>query len=78
MLGNAIKKLNLPRDEIVIMTKVGGSVVSSMRCRTEQPFQLCQTVGRGEEVLGFVPKEQLEQQRYTNQQGLSRKVYHSD
>ena len=29
ILGNAIKELNLPRDELVIMTKVRGSKPSS-------------------------------------------------
>ncbi len=57
VLGKAIKKFNLPRDELVVMTKV------------------FLTVGR-DVSEGFVvgPNEELYKRRYTNQQGLSRKV----
>ncbi|KAG8943123.1 hypothetical protein FRC04_003203 [Tulasnella sp. 424] len=56
VLGKAIKKYNLPRDEIVVMTKLWG------------------TVGRStSETLSWASQEELGQQRYANQQGLSRK-----
>ncbi|KAG8943118.1 hypothetical protein FRC04_003198 [Tulasnella sp. 424] len=57
ILGKAIKKFNLPREEIVVMTKVWG------------------TVGRAgaPSMLFLASQEDLSKQRYTNQQGLSRK-----
>ncbi|KAG8943117.1 hypothetical protein FRC04_003197 [Tulasnella sp. 424] len=56
ILGKAIKKYNLPRDEIVVMTKVWG------------------TVGRTTaDALFLAAQDDLCKQRYTNQQGLSRK-----
>ncbi|KAG8943116.1 hypothetical protein FRC04_003196 [Tulasnella sp. 424] len=56
ILGKAIKKYNLPRDEIVVMTKVWG------------------TVGRTtSDALFLAAQNDLSKQRYTNQQGLSRK-----
>ncbi|THH12678.1 hypothetical protein EW146_g7470 [Bondarzewia mesenterica] len=54
ILGKAIKKHNLPRDEIVVMTKLYGTV-----CRTP-----------GERINST---EQAYENRYVNQQGLSRK-----
>ncbi|KAG8920210.1 hypothetical protein FRC00_010329, partial [Tulasnella sp. 408] len=56
VLGKAIQQHNLPRDEIVVMTKVWGTVSRSMS-----------------DNLAAATQEQLEQKRYTNQQGLSRK-----
>ncbi|KAG8905011.1 hypothetical protein FRC01_008513, partial [Tulasnella sp. 417] len=56
ILGKAIKKYNLPRDEIVVMTKAWAAV-------SREPGTLW---GASDEKLG--------QLRYTNQQGLSRKV----
>ncbi|KAG8943121.1 hypothetical protein FRC04_003201 [Tulasnella sp. 424] len=56
-LGKAIKKHNLPRDEIVVMTKVYGTVA-----RTPSDVSLW-TLGLNE----------LGQKRYSNQQGLARK-----
>jgi len=56
ILGKAIRKYNLPRDEIVVMTKAYG------------------TVGREDTAtLAFTSKEELNKQRYVNQNGLSRK-----
>ncbi|KAG9017560.1 hypothetical protein FRB90_000765 [Tulasnella sp. 427] len=57
ILGKAIKKYNLPRDEIVVMTKVYGTVA---RAQSEQGLW-----GQGFDYLG--------RRRYANQQGLSRK-----
>ncbi|KAG8943120.1 hypothetical protein FRC04_003200 [Tulasnella sp. 424] len=57
ILGKAIKKYNLPRDELVIMTKVWGTVGRSP----------------SEPGLFLASQEELGKLRYTNQQGLSRK-----
>ncbi|KAG8929143.1 hypothetical protein FRC02_005943 [Tulasnella sp. 418] len=56
ILGRAIKRYNLPRDEIVVMTKV---------------FYV---VGRQTEEVGwnYAPQE-IQEKRYINQHGLSRK-----
>ncbi|KAG9038382.1 hypothetical protein FS837_001263 [Tulasnella sp. UAMH 9824] len=56
ILGKTIKKCNLPREEIVVMTKVYGAVG-----RTTP------------EGLFSASPEELSNQRYTNQHGLSRK-----
>ncbi|KAG9017565.1 hypothetical protein FRB90_000770 [Tulasnella sp. 427] len=58
ILGKAIKQHNLPRDEIVVMTKLWGTVA-----RTTS------------EALAWASQEELGKNRYTNQQGLSRKNY---
>ena len=58
ILGKAIKQLNLPRDELVVMTKVYFAVNHDVE-------------GPG---VGFLPDEELMRQRYANQKGLSRKV----
>ncbi|KAG9017563.1 hypothetical protein FRB90_000768 [Tulasnella sp. 427] len=57
ILGKAIKKYNLPRDEIVVMTKVYGTVA-----RTQN-----------EPMTWGLSLDQIGQRRYSNQQGLSRK-----
>ncbi|KAG8975865.1 hypothetical protein FRB90_009395, partial [Tulasnella sp. 427] len=57
VLGKAIKQHNLPRDEIVVMTKIFGTV---MRDKEEMPIRP-NSVESG-------------MKRYTNQNGLSRKV----
>lgn len=60
VLGKAIKQHNLPRDEIVVMTKVRWPVGRTL----DEPI-----------ALGLKPKDELEGElRYTNQYGLSRKV----
>lgn len=58
IVGKAIKKYNLPRDEIVIMTKVYGTVGRSVT----------DTSLWGQSV------DHLGKKRYSNQQGMSRKV----
>ncbi|KAG9027633.1 hypothetical protein FRB95_007567 [Tulasnella sp. JGI-2019a] len=57
VLGKAIKKYNLPRDEIVVMTKIKLAV-------NHDPHGV---------PMWSAPPAQLDQQRYTNQYGLSRK-----
>ncbi|KAG8897085.1 hypothetical protein FRC01_011485, partial [Tulasnella sp. 417] len=57
ILGKAIKKYNLPRDELVIMTKVYGTVGRSP----------------AESGLFMADVDDLSKMRYTNQQGLTRK-----
>ncbi|KAG8999026.1 hypothetical protein FRB90_012173 [Tulasnella sp. 427] len=61
ILGKAIKQHNLPRDEIVVMTKLWGTVA-----RTTS------------EALAWASQEELGKNRYTNQQGLSRKLDYID
>ena len=71
MLGKAIKELKLPRDELVIMTKVGVECcVSTDSCLTRKIqvfFPVGKTVkntaGQSPDDVGLV-----------NQYGLSRKV----
>ncbi|CAE6473037.1 unnamed protein product [Rhizoctonia solani] len=58
IVGNAIKKFNLPRDEIVILTKVN--------------FPVGKDSSVSSEALG-VSEAELEAKGYTNQFGLSRK-----
>lgn len=60
ILGKAIQTLNLPRDEIVIMTKVG--------------LPVPKVVDGNAGAFTVTPKKELERLRYTNQFGLSRKV----
>ncbi|KIO29955.1 hypothetical protein M407DRAFT_21009 [Tulasnella calospora MUT 4182] len=55
ILGKAIKKYSLPRDEIVVMTKAWGAV-------SREPGPIWAS-----------PEEKLDQLRYTNQYGLTRK-----
>ncbi|KDN43168.1 hypothetical protein RSAG8_06321, partial [Rhizoctonia solani AG-8 WAC10335] len=57
ILGNAIKKFNLPRDEIVVMTKVYFPVGKEQNIPSTELFQL----------------DKLEAKGYVNQFGLSRK-----
>ncbi|KAF8603030.1 Aldo/keto reductase [Ceratobasidium sp. AG-I] len=57
ILGKAIKQLNLPRDEIVVMTKVRGVVRRSY----------------DDGVPPMAPEEVLNNHGYVNQYGLSRK-----
>lgn len=60
ILGKAIQTLNLPRDEIVIMTKVG--------------LPVDRVVDGNGTAWAATPKKELERLRYVNQFGLSRKV----
>ncbi|KAG8916912.1 hypothetical protein FRC01_002786 [Tulasnella sp. 417] len=57
ILGKAIKKYNLPRDEIVIMTKLYATISRDM----------------SESSLWGQSIDYLGKRRYSNQQGLSRK-----
>lgn len=57
ILGKAIKKYNLPRDEIVVMTKVYGTVA---REHTDVS-------------LWYASLDEIGRKRYSNQQGLTRK-----
>ena len=73
ILGKAIKKLNLPRDEIVVMTKVG-----TCGCVESAPyfgwFQVYNVVGRTPSEKIFKSAVHPDQLGYVNQRGLSRKV----
>ncbi|KAG8966222.1 hypothetical protein FRC05_002761 [Tulasnella sp. 425] len=57
ILGKAIKKYNLPRDEIVVMTKLYGTVA--------RDISEASLFGQSIDYVG--------KKRYTNQQGMSRK-----
>jgi len=57
ILGKAIKQHNLPREEIVIMTKIWGTVSNNNPA----------------EMLFLKPQDELYKARYVNQQGLGRK-----
>jgi aryl-alcohol dehydrogenase-like predicted oxidoreductase len=63
ILGGAIKQHNLPRDEIVVMTKVYYAV-------SRDQTQLLRTGGPDADAA-------LEADGYANQFGLSRKVFSS-
>jgi len=78
-LGRAIKALNLPREEIVVMTKVrllSCSVVLVWSTKTYiVVLQLYGAVSRNMEALGRTPVgSDLDKKGYVNQHGLSRKV----
>jgi hypothetical protein len=76
-LGKAIKANNLPRDEIVVMTKVCSlpALAFVWRSRANSVVQLygavAKTIG---ESLWRTPRTELDQIGYVNQHGLSRKV----
>ncbi len=74
-LGNAIKALNLPREEIVVMTKV----VCLQYWRTDDAdndSKLFGAVGKkGEAPTWAMPADELDKMGSVNQHGLSRKVY---
>jgi aryl-alcohol dehydrogenase-like predicted oxidoreductase len=72
ILGKAIKQHNLPRDEIVVMTKVCQQLSAGFMLSTsiEQVyFTVCSTQGEM-----YHPVEGAEAHGYVNQFGLSRKV----
>ncbi len=77
-LGRAIKALNLPREEIVVMTKVrllSRSVVLVWRTKTYiVVLQLYGAVSRNPEALWATAGSDLDKKGYVNQHGLSRKV----
>jgi hypothetical protein len=73
ILGKAIKQLNLPRDEIVVMTKVcvPPCVASS---HLNIASQLYAVVGRETGVNSIAIGKDPDSMGYVNQHGLSRKV----
>lgn len=78
ILGKAIKKHNLPRDEIVIMTKVYtylSTIFNAMRLTIDHQvfFPVAKEYGMNGIDLGG-PPEQRDAAGLTNQYGLSRKV----
>lgn len=81
ILGKAIKQLNLPRDEIVIMTKVNShslSLLLKVQYSSDVLFgsamQLYAVVGREHGTNFTVSKKNPDEMGYINQHGLSRKV----
>ncbi|KAF7338216.1 Aldo-ket-red domain-containing protein [Mycena venus] len=62
VLGKAIKQFNLPRDEIVVMTKASSTI-----------FLLYFVVGREPNVAFLNPADNPDNAGYCNQHGLSRK-----
>lgn len=76
ILGKAIKQHNLPRDEIVIMTKVGIRCEQSVSshvltsCYPQVYFPVAKTYGLNTFAFGKTPEEL----GLVNQNGLSRKV----
>lgn len=74
ILGKAIKKWDLPRDEIVVMTKVRSPKTGTLPRSVLMFRQLYCVVGR-EPGTPFLGRDQKpDQLRYVNQHGLSRKV----
>ena len=71
ILGKALKQLNLPRDEIVVMTKACTHLSTCIiAILIFQLIYLYFTVGRG-----FTPVANAgDEEGYVNQHGLSRKV----
>ena len=78
-LGRAIKTLNLPRGEIVVMTKVMWLTRPKYSLReVETKKNIVQVYGAvartAEANLAWTPAAELEKMGYVNQRGLSRKV----
>ncbi|THH15963.1 hypothetical protein EW146_g4595 [Bondarzewia mesenterica] len=82
ILGKAIKKLNLPRDEIVVMTKVSSRIcflsgdILTVNPRSSHTirlnFKLFHAVSK--DGTNLVPKQlAYDEEGYVNQHGLSRK-----
>ena len=74
ILGRAIKKLNLPRDEIVVMTKVHACRQCSAGLPTPCFQQLYNVVGREYNINQISGRKNPDQNGYVNQHGLSRKA----
>lgn len=75
ILGKAIKQLKLPRDEIVVMTKVSPSLSLYARLFLWQVNQqLYNTVARDYGTNMIVVGGNPDEMGYVNQHGLSRKV----
>lgn len=73
ILGKAIKQHNLPRDEIVVMTKVRTFCGARYASTSHKESQLCGAVSPDPTFVGF-STEGLDAQGFVNQYGLSRKV----
>jgi Aldo/keto reductase family len=75
-LGRAIKTLDLPREEIVVMTKVYRLLQYSFaRANALNILQLFAAVGKSFEVsLHMASPAEKDRMGYVNQYGLSRKV----
>jgi hypothetical protein len=76
-LGKAIKELNLPREEIVVMTKVCGRVCLHIDIQAVLITfsKLYGTVGKiGSAPLWATSAAERDKKGYVNQHGLSRKV----
>ena len=76
-LGKAIKELNLPREEIVVMTKVCGRVCLPYRCTgvTDDFSKVWGVVGKmGDPMVWDTSAAELDSKGFVNQYGLSRKV----
>ncbi len=76
ILGKAIKELKLPRDEIVVMTKVCYRIKSfvSANAFSCSGIQLNGTVARDYKTRFIGPGANPDNAGYVNQHGLSRKV----
>jgi aryl-alcohol dehydrogenase-like predicted oxidoreductase len=72
MLGKAIKELNLPRDEIVVLTKVFFIIKIEVSKKLINP-QVFFAVGKTPSTATLY-LEDKDRAGYTNQYGLSRKV----
>ena len=74
-LGRAIKTLDLPREEIVVMTKVYSLLRNPfVRANALNFLQVFGTVGKSFDVsLHNIPPAEKDRMGYVNQYGLSRK-----
>ena len=70
ILGNAIKKLNLPRDELVILTKVRIYALSGIVFQPYSAFQVYFPIAKEGARLDGNPEDS----GIINQHGLNRKV----
>ena len=70
ILGNAIKKLNLPRDELVILTKVRIYAPSRIAFKPYRAFQVYFPIAKEGARLDGNPEDS----GIINQHGLNRKV----
>ena len=74
VLGKAIKQLGLPREELVIMTKVGTMFAQCIsRALMLPPFKLYFAVPKGQTNI-WASGVQAEDLGIINQKGLNRKV----
>lgn len=75
ILGNAIKQLNLPREGIVVMTKVRVALLCSGDADAQSPFsQIWGVVARDPGAPVYRDQAAADNDGYVNQHGLSRKV----